>query len=75
MRRLATTAAVFTLLALAAIGLASGVPPLTCSLRALAGALVAYALTTLAGRMTIRALVSAICRGPNPSHRREEHLR
>jgi len=75
MRRLATSAAVFTLLLLAAVGTASGVPPLTCSLRALAGAFVAYVLTTMAGRMAIRALVSAICRGPNPSHRPEEHLR
>ncbi|MBL7139322.1 MAG: hypothetical protein ISS74_00270 [Planctomycetes bacterium] len=75
MRGIATSVAVFTLLLLAAIGTASGVPPFVCSLRALAGAFVAYVLTTIAGRMAIRILVSVIRSGPNPSHRREEHLR
>jgi hypothetical protein len=75
MRRIATTAAVVALLVLAAIGLASGVPPFVVSLRALVGAAVTYVLVTIAGRVLVRILVDLMRTRPRPGNSSEEHLR
>jgi len=56
----AVTVAVVVLLAMAGIGLASGVPPWVASLRALVGAAVAYALVLIAGRVAVRVLVDLL---------------
>jgi len=63
MRRLAATVAILGFLALAAIGLASGVPTLHCALRALGGAAVLYVVTGMAGRLVIRIMVDALING------------
>ncbi len=72
MRRIAASAAVVTCLLLAAVGLASGVPPFACTLRALVGAGVAYGLVTLAGRVVVRVLVDLLRDRPPPTHAPKE---
>jgi len=62
----AVTVAVVVLLAMAAIGLASGVPPWIASVRALVGAAVAYALVLIAGRVAVRVLVDLLRHRPQP---------
>ena len=59
-RRTAMTVAALGFFALAAIGSISGVPPLTCGLRALAGAGALFVLATVAGRAVVDAVVDAI---------------
>jgi hypothetical protein len=70
MRSIATSAAVVTLFALAGVGAASDVPPLVCATRALVGAVVAYALATVAQRVVLRIMVDLMtgrAKSTNPS--------
>jgi len=75
MRATAVSAAVVALLALAGVGAASGVPPMVCGMRALAGAGVAYVLAIVAGRVVIRIMVDLMVNRPNPTNPSEERTR
>lgn len=60
MRRIALLIAVIGFLALAIVGMASGVPPFTCALRALGGAAVLFVLAMGVGRLVLSVLVDAV---------------
>lgn len=72
MHRTAVSIAVAAFFALAGVGMASGVPPFVCGLRALAGAGVAYALTIVAGRVLVHVLAGLLARRPPPMPPAEE---
>jgi hypothetical protein len=59
-RRIALLIAVIGFLALAIVGMASGVPPFTCALRALGGAAVLFVLAMVVGRFILSVLVDAV---------------
>jgi len=69
-KRTAVQVAVVGLLVLAAVGTARGVPPAACSLRALAGAVVLYLLTRVAGWVLASVGADILQRGAS-SRRRE----
>ena len=75
MRRIATNAGVVAFFLLAAVGLASGVPPFVCSLRALVGAGVTYGLVTIAGLVAVCVLVDLLRSRPHPTHAPKEPSR
>jgi hypothetical protein len=60
MRKAASISSIIVFFAMAIIGMASGTPPFTCSLRALAGAAIAFLLVRVAGRIVVRILVDAL---------------
>lgn len=62
MRRYAISISVIGFFVLAAIGCACDVPLLTCSLRALAGAVALYVMTKIVGRLILNILVETIVR-------------
>jgi hypothetical protein len=53
---------------MAAVGMASGVPPFTCAWRAILGAAVLFALTLVAGRYVLSVLVDAWLRDGRDSN-------
>ena len=54
------TIAILGCLGLAGVGLACGVPPVHCVLRALAGAAALYVVASIAGRMILNIMVDAV---------------
>jgi hypothetical protein len=58
--RTAVQVAVAGLIVLALVGALTGVPPLVCSMRALAGALVLYVLVRLVGHVTVSLVAQAL---------------
>ncbi|MBM4019094.1 MAG: hypothetical protein FJ288_12325 [Planctomycetes bacterium] len=69
MNRLAGMIAVLGFFVLAAAGAAAGAAPFDCAWRALAGALVLFAVVQVAGRVLVAALASSLTgrapRAPN----------
>ena len=60
MRRYATIIAVAGFFVLAAVGHFSGVGPLVCGLRALAGAVVLYVMTRIVAKVVLGIFVDAL---------------
>ena len=60
MRRFAATTAILGFLGLAGVGLASGVPPFDCALRALAGAAGLYVLARIVGRIVLQIMIDVL---------------
>ncbi len=75
MRRIALLVAIIGFLALAAVGMVSGVPPFTCAVRAVIGAVVLFALTMMGGRFVLSVLVDAFLRPGRPLHNEKDHSR
>jgi len=72
MRRAAAILAVVAFFGMAVIGAASGAPPFTCAVRALAGAAITYVLMRVAGRIVVNILVDAIVGSvPPPSEEKD----
>ena len=62
MRRYATIIAVVGFFVLAAVGHVSGVPPLACGLRALAGAAVLFVMVQIAAKAVLGIFVDVVLR-------------
>jgi len=60
MRRFALTVAMFGFLVLAAVSLASGVPPYDAALRALGGAAGLYLVVSIGGKAALSIMVDAV---------------
>jgi hypothetical protein len=60
MNKAAYILAILVFFAMAIIGVACGTSPFTCSLRALAGAAIAFLLVRVAGRIVVKILVDAL---------------
>lgn len=73
MRRAAAQLAAGGFFILAAVAWSGGASPLTCGLRALAGAGVIYVVTRLAGEVLLALLVRAILQGGTSNSERETH--
>jgi len=58
--------------ALAIVGWFSDVPPLTCALRALAGAAAMYVVVRVAGRIVMNIMVDAVMRSLTQGRGRRE---
>lgn len=58
-RRIAITAAVICFFLMAVIGSVKGLTPATCCYRAIAGALISYAVISLAGRAVLAIIINA----------------
>jgi hypothetical protein len=56
----------------AVVGMASGVPPHVCSMRALGGALAMYVVGRLAGGVVVRLVADAAVRGMAADARKEQ---
>jgi hypothetical protein len=63
MRRFSVIVAGIAFFALAGVGAVCGASPLSCALRAVAGAAVLYVLARVAGRVFVGIIVDAIVRG------------
>lgn len=67
MRRLAMTAAVISFFSLAIVGSLCGVPPFTCAIRAVVGAVVVFILAKTVVRVFVNIMVDTIVRNSSPN--------
>lgn len=72
MRRYAMSMAAVGFFVMAGVGSLCDVPPLVCSLRALAGAAAIYVITMVCGKAVLGIIADAFVRRSLPSRRRKE---